>query len=173
MENAIYNGGFDPRNTFMLDAGETMEFAAGGVAKKGPKVPVGTELVDNTGAIVPSVVVKDRVVLAEDGVVTVIVTVDRKTGRLLTSPDIITRGFIYMRESAELMDGIRNELKRAVNQRFKRIELDRFKQELKDHITHYLYEHTRRSPMVIPVVNAIGSNGKSQIKPKPQPDAGH
>lgn len=172
LDNAIYNGGFDPRNAIMLDAGETMDFVAG-VAKKGPKVPVGTELVDNTGAVVPSVVVKDRVVLAEDGVVTVIVTVDRKTGRLLTSPDIITRGFIYMRESAELMDGIRNELKRAVNQRFKRIELDRFKQELKDHITHYLYEHTRRSPMVIPVVNAIGSNGKSQIKPKPQPDASH
>ncbi|HIA92305.1 TPA: ribonuclease J [Candidatus Saccharibacteria bacterium] len=172
MENAIYNGGFDSRNTFMLDAGETMDFV-NGVAKYGPKVPVGTQLVDNTGSLVPSVVVKDRVVLAEDGVVTVIVTVDRKSGRLLTSPDIITRGFIYMRDNAELMDGIRNELKRAVNQRFKRVELDRFKQELKDHITHFLFEHTRRSPMVIPVVNAIGSNGKSQIKPKPKPDASH
>jgi hypothetical protein len=60
------------------------------------------------------------------------------------------------------MNGLRTELKRAVGQRFKRVDLDRFKAELKDHVTHYLFEHTQRSPIVIPVVNIIG--GKGDVK---------
>ncbi len=124
------------------------------------QVPSGTILVDQTGAIVNNVVVKDRVLLAEEGLVAVVITVDKKNGNLLTSPDIISRGFIYMREQEELMNGLRNEVRRAVQQRFKRIDLDRFKAELKDHITHYLFEQTQRSPIVIPVVNVIG--GKTE-----------
>jgi ribonuclease J len=123
------------------------------------EVPSGTILVDQTGAIVSNVVVKDRVLLAEEGLVAIVLTVDKKSGNLLTSPDIISRGFIYMRENEEVMNGLRVELKRAVQQRFKRIDLDRFKAELKDHVTHYLFEHTGRSPIVIPVVNIIGGAG--------------
>ncbi|HET7320294.1 MAG TPA: ribonuclease J, partial [Candidatus Saccharimonadales bacterium] len=126
------------------------------------EVPHGTILVDQTGAIVSNVVVKDRVLLAEEGLVAVVLTIDKKTGALLTSPDIISRGFIYMRENEEVMNGLRAELKRAVQQRFKRIDLDRFKAELKDHVTHYLFEQTQRSPIVIPVVNVIG--GKGEVK---------
>lgn len=129
------------------------------------EVPSGTILVDQTGAIVNNVVVKDRVLLAEEGLVAVVLTVDKKTGNLLTSPDIISRGFIYMREQEEIMNGLRNEVRRAVQQRFKRIDLDRFKVELKDHITHYLFEQTQRSPIVIPVVNVIGGNGKNEKQP--------
>jgi len=124
------------------------------------QVPSGTILVDQTGAIVNNVVVKDRVLLAEEGLVAVVITVDKKNGNLLTSPDIISRGFIYMREQEEIMNGLRNEVRRAVQQRFKRIDLDRFKVELKDHITHFLFEQTQRSPIVIPVVNVIG--GKTE-----------
>lgn len=124
------------------------------------QVPNGTILVDQTGAVVSNVVVKDRVLLAEEGLVAVVITVDKKTGNLLTSPDIISRGFIYMREQEELMNGLRNEVRRAVQQRFKRVDLDRFKAELKDHMTHYLFEQTQRSPIVIPVVNVIG--GKAE-----------
>ncbi len=120
------------------------------------EVPHGSLLVDQTGDIVSNVVVKDRIVLAGEGMVAVVLTVDRKTGALLTSPDILTRGFIYIRDSEELMNGLRTELRRAIQQRFKRIDLDRFKAELKDHVTHYLYEQTQRSPIVIPVVNVIG-----------------
>lgn len=127
-----------------------------------PDVPYGSLLVDQTGAVVNNVVVKDRVLLSEGGLVAVVVTIDKKTGALLTSPDIVSRGFIYMREQEELMNGLRNELRRAVSQRFKRIDLDRFKAELKDHITHYLFEQTQRSPIVIPVVNVIG--GKGEVK---------
>lgn len=125
-------------------------------------VPHGTILVDQTGAIVNGIVVKDRVLLAEEGLVAVVLTVDKKNGALLTSPDIISRGFIYMRDNEDLMTGLRAELKRAVGQRFKRVDLDRFKVELKDHITHYLFEQTQRSPIVIPVVNVIGGKGETR-----------
>lgn len=125
------------------------------------QVPSGTILVDQTGAIVSNVVVKDRVLLAEEGLVAVVITVDKRNGNLLTSPDIISRGFIYMREQEELMNGLRNEVRRAVQQRFKRVDLDRFKAELKDHMTHYLFEQTQRSPIVIPVVNVIGGKTES------------
>lgn len=123
-------------------------------------VPVGTILVDQSGSVVNNIVVKDRVLLAEEGLVAVVLTVDKKTGTLVTSPDIISRGFIYMREQEELMNGLRTEVRRAVQQRFKRIDLDRFKAEMKDHITHYLFEHTGRSPIVIPVINVVG--GRSE-----------
>jgi ribonuclease J len=133
------------------------------------EVPSGTILVDQTGAIVSNVVVKDRVLLAEEGLVAVVLTVDRKTGNLLTSPDIISRGFIYMREQEEIMNGLRIELRRAVSQRFKRIDLDRFKAELKDHMTHYLFEQTGRSPIVIPVVNIIGGKPEKQTGQSEKP----
>lgn len=126
------------------------------------EVPHGTVLVDQTGAIVSNVVIKDRLMLAEEGLVAVVLTIDKKNGNLLTSPDIISRGFIYMRDSEELMNAFRTELRRAVQQRFKRVDLDRFKAELKDHVTHFLFEYTGRSPIVIPVVNVLGGgNGKS------------
>lgn len=142
-------------------------------------VPHGTVLVDQTGAVVSTIVVKDRVLLAEEGLVAVVLTIDKKTGSLLTSPDIISRGFIYMKDNEELMNAFRNELRRAVTQRYKRVDLDRFKAELKDYVTHFLYEQTQRSPIVIPVVNVIGGrsekanndmhkteNGNAQPQPK-------
>lgn len=124
------------------------------------EVPHGTILVDQTGAIVSTIVVKDRVLLAEEGMVAVVLTVDKKTGALLTSPDIISRGFIYMKENEELMNAFRAELRRAVTQRFKRVDLDRFKAELKDYVTHFLYEQTQHSPIVIPVVNVVGGRAE-------------
>jgi ribonuclease J len=71
-----------------------------------------------------------------------------------------------MRDNEEIMNGLRVELKRAAAQRFKRVDLDRFKAELKEHVTHYLFEHTQRSPIVIPVVNIISGASKQQAKPK-------
>jgi len=127
------------------------------------EVPHGTILVDQTGAIVSNVVIKDRLLLAEEGLVAIVLTVDKKNGNLLTSPDIISRGFIYMRDNEELMNSLRQELRRAATQRFKRVDLDRFKVELREHVTHFLFEQTGRSPIVIPVVNVIGS-GKGDIK---------
>lgn len=126
------------------------------------QVPHGALLVDQNGSIVSNVVIKDRLMLSEEGLVAVVLTVDKKSGNLLTSPDIISRGFIYMRDNEELMNTFRTELKRAVMQRYKRIDLDRFKAELKDYVTHFLYEYTGHSPIVIPVVNVIGGGGPSK-----------
>ncbi len=146
-------------NTANVGNGEVIALTPDTMVIEG-EVPHGTMLVDQTGAIVSNVVVKDRVLLSEEGLVAVVLTIDKKTGNLLTSPDIISRGFIYMRDNEEIMNGLRVELRRAVQQRFKRVDLDRFKVELKDHVNHFLFEHTQRSPIVIPVVNIIGAKGE-------------
>jgi ribonuclease J len=165
IENLVTNQALPAADCYMVENGESIEIKDGKV-RPGPKAPVGTILIDETGGIVPSVVVKDRIVMSEDGIVTVILTIERGSGRLMTSPDIIARGFIYIRDNEELMNGLRTELRRAVQQRFTRIDLDRFKAELKDHITHYLFEHTQRTPIVIPVVNAIAPGGNPNRKPR-------
>ncbi|MDQ5971955.1 MAG: ribonuclease [Patescibacteria group bacterium] len=175
--------GIPRKNTLNFDNGDVVALTANHLQIIG-EVPHGIILVDQTGMIVNNVVVKDRLMLAEEGLVAVILTVDRKTGALLTSPDIISRGFIYMRDSEDLMNEFRAELRRAVGQRFKRIDLDRFKQEIKEHVTHFLYDKTGRSPIVIPVVNVIGGkpegkspNGRrkaapaSNAAPEPSPEA--
>ncbi len=151
------NQGIARKDTLNADNGDVVAFTSDKMEIIG-SVPHGTVLVDQTGAIVSNVVVKDRLMLAEEGLVAVILTVDKKTGNLLTSPDIISRGFIYMRDSEELMNTFRTELRRAVGQRFKRVDLDRFKQEIKEHVTHFLFEQTGRSPIVIPVVNVLGGS---------------
>lgn len=150
--------GIPRANTVNAENGEIVALTRDKIELAG-EVPHGTVLVDQTGAIVNNIVVKDRVLMAEEGIVAIVLTIDKKSGNLLTSPDIISRGFIYMRDNEEIMNGLRVELKRAVQQRFKRVDLDRFKAELKDHVTHYLFEHTQRSPIVIPVVNIVGANG--------------
>lgn len=134
------------------------------------QVPHGSLLVDQTGQIVSNVVVKDRIMLSESGLVVVILTVDKKSGQLLTSPDIVTRGFIYIRDNEELMTRFRSELRRAVMQRFKRIDLDRFKAEIKDHVTHFLYDETNRTPIVIPVVNVVGGKPEGAERGRPSKD---
>ncbi|MEX1995384.1 MAG: ribonuclease J [Candidatus Saccharimonadales bacterium] len=146
-------------NSLNVENGQVISFTPDKMELAG-EVPNGTVLVDQTGSIVSGVVVKDRVLMAEEGLVAVVLTIDRKTGQLLTSPDIISRGFIYMKDNEELMNAFRAELRRAVTQRFKRVDLDRFKAELKDYVTHFLYEQTQRSPIVIPVVNVVG--GRSE-----------
>ncbi len=160
------NEGIPRKNTANVENGEVLAFTPDTMEVVG-EVPHGTVLVDQTGTIVSNVVVKDRLMLAEEGLVAVILTVDKKSGNLMTSPDIITRGFIYIRDSEELMNDFRIELKRAVQQRFKRIDIDRFKAELKDHVTHFLFERTGRSPIVIPVINVIGGGGPRQASGKP------
>ncbi len=157
--------GIPRKNTVNAENGEVIAFTKDTMQVSG-EVPTGTVLVDQSGAVVSGVVVKDRIILAEEGLVAVILTVDRKTGQLMTSPDIISRGFIYMRDSEDLMNDFRTELRRAVAQRFKRVDLDRFKVELKEHITHFLFEQTQRSPIVIPVVNVVGG-GRPEGQPRP------
>lgn len=161
-----------PRHNISLpDNGDCLYFTSE-TAENGGQVPHGSLLVDQTGSVVSGLVVKDRLMLGEQGILTVILTVDKSSGRLLTSPDVISRGFIAMHDSEELMGLFRTELRRAVQQRFKRIEPDRFKAELRDFVTHFLFDQTGRSPIVIPVVNVIdGSAATKTLRADKQPSA--
>jgi ribonuclease J len=141
--------------------GDSLYFTPESV-EHGGSVPYGSLLVDQTGSVLSSLVIKDRLMLSEEGIVTVILTIDKKSGQLLTSPDIVSRGFIAMKDNGDLMTALRVELRRAVQQRFKRVDLDRFKTEMREHITHFLFEQTEHSPIVIPVVNVI--SGKVEAK---------
>lgn len=147
-------------NIFVCDSGDVVEITPDG-AKKSGRIPVGGIMYDDSGAIVSEVVLKDRIHMATEGMFVVVLTVQRGSGRLMTSPDIISRGFIYLRDSEELMGTIRQYLKQKVARSFagKRIDLDVIKKELKDEITHILYDQTRRTPIVIPVINEIGGGG--------------
>ncbi len=148
-------------NIFVCDSGDVVEISQG-QAKKAGRVPVGGLMYDDSGEIVSEVVLKDRIHMATEGIFVVVLTVQKGSGRLLTSPDIISRGFIYLRDSEELMGIIRQYLKQKVARTFngRKADLDVVKKEIKDELTHVLYDQTRRTPIVIPVINEIGGGGK-------------
>jgi len=162
--------GIKKDNIFVCDSGDIIEITSEG-AKKAGRIPVGGIMYDDSGAVVSEVVLKDRIHMATEGMFVVVLTVQRGSGRLLTSPDIISRGFIYLRDSEELMGMIRQYLKQKVARSFsgKHVDLDVIKKELKDEITHILYDQTRRTPIVIPVINEVGGNGgQSGTQPRQQ-----
>lgn len=160
---AVETGVIKRENCLNAELGDVIELTPN-TMKVVDRVAAGTVLVDNTGAEVSNVVIKDRLLMAQDGIITVILTLKKGSGQLLTSPDIISRGFIYLRESEELMNEIRKEARFFALRKFKGMPLDDFKQNLRDHIAHLLYSRTERSPIVIPVVNVVG--GSSPAKPK-------
>lgn len=103
--------------------------------------------------------------MSQEGIFVVMLTIQKGTGRLLTSPDIISRGFIYLRDSEELMSLIRQYLKQKVARSFAgKYDVDVVKKEIKDEVTHILYDQTRRTPIVIPVINEIGGGSKNANK---------
>jgi ribonuclease J len=166
-ELAEKSAGVPRDNIFVCDSGDVVEITTEG-AKKAGRVPVGGIMYDDSGAIVSEVVLKDRIHMASEGMFVVILTVSKGSGRLLTSPDIISRGFIYLRDSEELMGVIRQYLKQKVARTFngRRVDLDTVKKEIKDELTHVLYDQTRRTPIVIPVINEIGGGGSGGQKPQ-------
>lgn len=155
--------GMKRENIFVCDSGDVIEITQEG-AKKAGRVPVGGVMYDDSGAIVSEVVLKDRIHMSNEGMFVVVLTVSKGSGRLLTSPDIISRGFIYLRDSEELMGIIRQYLKQKVARTFggRKVDLDVVKKEIKDELTHILYDQTRRTPIVIPVINEIGGGGGGQ-----------
>lgn len=156
--------GIKRENIFVCDSGDVLEITTEGARKAG-RIPVGGIMYDDNDTIVSEVVLKDRIHMATEGIFVVVLTVLKGSGRLLTSPDIISRGFIYLRDNEELMGMIRQYLKQKVARNFtnKHVDLDVIKKEIKDEITHILYDQTRRTPIVIPVINEIG--GKTQKTP--------
>ena len=153
--------GIPRKNIFVCDAGDIIEIDIERQAKKAGRIQAGGVMYDDTGAIVSEVVLKDRIHMSQEGMFVVVLTVQRGTGRLLTSPDIISRGFIYLRDSEELMNMIRQYLKQKAARSFAgKYDLDVVKKEIKDEVTHILYDQTRRTPIVIPVINEIGGGLK-------------
>lgn len=151
---------------FVCDSGDVIELDKNKLARKAGRIPVGGIMYDDAGEEVSEVVLKDRIHMASEGMFIVLLTISRQTGRLLTSPDIISRGFIYLRDSEELMSTIRSYLKQKIARGFNRKgDIESFKKELKDEITHVLYDQTRRTPIVIPVVNEINTTPTGQIRP--------
>ena len=149
---------------FVCDAGDVVEFDHEGARKIG-RIPVGGVMYDDSGAVVSEVVLKDRIHMSQEGMFVVVLTIQRGSGRLLTSPDIISRGFIYLRDSEELMGMIRQYLKQKAARAFSgRYDLDVIKKEIKDEVTHILYDQTRRTPIVIPVINEIGGGQQGKQK---------
>ena len=157
--------GIPRKNIFVCDAGDIIEIDIERQAKKAGRIQVGGVMYDDTGAVVSEVVLKDRIHMSQEGMFVVVLTVQRGTGRLLTSPDIISRGFIYLRDSEELMNMIRQYLKQKAARSFTgKYDLDVVKKEIKDEVTHILYDQTRRTPIVIPVINEIGGGLKAPGK---------
>lgn len=152
--------GIPRKNIFVCDSGDVVEITPEEARKSG-RIPVGGIMYDDSGAVVSEVVLKDRIHMSQEGMFVVVLTVHKTTGRLLTSPDIISRGFIYLRDSEELMNLIRQYLKQKAQRSFngRRPDMDALKKEIKDEVTHLLYDQTRRTPIVIPVINEIGGGG--------------
>lgn len=150
------------KNIFVCDSGDVIEITEESARKNG-RVHVGGIMYDDSGQIISDVVLKDRIHMSQEGMFVVILTLQKGTGRLLTSPDIISRGFIYLRDSEELMNLIRQYLKQKVSRGFigRKVDMDVFKKEIKDEITHLLYDQTRRTPIIIPVINEIGGGARS------------
>ena len=116
-------------------------------------------MVDGLGVgDVSNIVLRDRKAMAEEGIFVVIVTVDHQNNQILTSPDIISRGFIYMRESEDLVHKARAEVKKIFVKYLTRetgsvkVDYATVKQKLRDELSEFLFRETERRPMVIPVV---------------------
>lgn len=162
--------GIPKQNIFVCDAGDIIEVDYERQAKKAGRIQVGGVMYDDSGAIVSEVVLKDRIHMATEGMFVVVLTIQKGTGRLLTSPDIISRGFIYLRDSEELMSLIRQYLRQKMTKGLSgKYDVEVLKKEVKDEVTHILYDQTRRTPIVIPVINEIGLRGPGGGQgPRPQ-----
>lgn len=152
---AIENG-MTSDHIFVFEDGEVIEIDDQGAKLSKHSVPVGSVMVDGLGVgDIGNIVLRDRQAMAQEGLFVVIATVDRNNGKLITSPDIISRGFVYMRESNELINGARNEIKKIFanfSQAWGPDWKKDIKEILKEDVGNYLYKNTKRRPMVIPVV---------------------
>ncbi len=156
--------GLNPNQVTLVDNGAVLEFDKSGNMKQESTVPTGSVLVDQNGYVVPNLVVKDRLLMADDGIVVAVLTMDKKSKQLLSSPDIISRGFIHMQESSSLVNDLRDYMRSFTRQHARRADIKDFKQNLRDGISGFLYQETQRAPVVIPVVNMVESSNKPKGK---------
>jgi ribonuclease J len=151
---------FKPENILLAEDGTIMEFSRG-FGKIVNKAPVGYIYVDGTSVgDVGNVVVRDRQMLAKDGMLMVVVSIDRATGELVAGPDVVSRGFVYMRQSTDLIEATKTTVRDALTARngtAAAIQGDSqfVSRKIKDVVSEFLYRETRRRPMVLPVVMEV------------------
>ncbi len=146
--------GMNPSHIFVCDIGQVLELDKNSCKRNGT-VPAGRVLVDGYGVgDVGNIVLRDRRHLAQDGLIVVVATVDTDTRTLLSGPDIISRGFVYVRESEQLMEDVRNIARDSLMETIDAgvTEWTQMKQNIKDDLSKYLYSKTKRKPMILPVI---------------------
>ena len=149
--------GIAPKNICIAEIGNVIELT-GKTWKINQTIPAGQVFVDGTGVgDVGSVVLRDRKHLAEDGMIVVCVSINAQDGGVITGPDIITRGFIYVKESEELMESLREVSMEAIErcQRKRIRDWNTIKTAIKNDLSGYLYKTTKRNPMILPVIMEI------------------
>ena len=149
--------GIPPKNIFISDIGRPIELTATGGRLANP-VPAGKVLVDGLGVgDVGTAVLRDRKHLSQDGLIVVVVTLERATGRVLAGPDIISRGFIYVKEAEDLIEKLRrlcaDSVQRCLDGKIR--DWSTIKTTLKNDVSDYLYRATKRSPMILPVITEV------------------
>jgi len=149
--------GFPRKNIFILDNGSALEINQQGPRIADKKIPIEYVFVDGLGVgDIGQIVLRDRQAMAKDGMFVVIVTVNSRNGQVINSPDIISRGFIYMRESKDLLFQVRQKVKQIVHQataiEHSPINQTYIKENLRDKIGQFLFTKTQRRPMVLPVI---------------------
>ena len=149
--------GIDKDNIFMLTNGRVLEMNEE-EAKFNGSVPSGRVLVDGLGVgDVGNIVLRDRQHLAQDGLIVIVLTMDSQTGEVVAGPDVISRGFVYVRESENLMDDVKSVVRHEVAKCEERGVRDwsTIKSTVKENLRDYLFIKTKRNPMIIPIIMEV------------------
>jgi len=146
--------GIKPHNIFVVENGQVLEFTKK-TGRLAGKVPAGRVLVDGLGVgDVGNIVLRDRKQLAQDGIIIVVLTLSRESGEIVAGPDIVTRGFVYVRESEQLIEEAKQKVTEALEKCFNHgiMEWSAIKSQVRDALGKYLFEKTRRRPMILPII---------------------
>ena len=149
--------GIPPENIIISDIGKVIE-VDGKSARINGCVPSGRVLVDGLGVgDVGNIVLRDRQHLAQDGLIVVVATMDQNTGALIAGPDIVSRGFVYVREAEALMEDVKNCAKKSLMycEEHQIKEWNTIKSTVKDNLTRLLMERTKRKPMILPIIMEV------------------
>ena len=146
--------GLPEKNLVICENGDVIE-ATRNYIKKNGSVTSGQVFVDGLGVgDVGNIVLRDRKHLSQDGILTVVVTIEKQTGKVVSGPDIISRGFVYVRESEGLMDEAREIVRSVLKDCEERQITDwaTLKSKMRDELREFLYEKTKRKPMILPII---------------------
>ncbi len=149
--------GIEKENSFVMDNGEVLALTRDEASVVG-KVPSGAVYVDGHGiGDIGNIVLRDRRILSEEGLVVVVVSLDMKNFKVSAGPDIISRGFVYMRESSDLINDAQSMLAKHLQEVMnkKTTQWSEIKNEIIDLLSPYLYEKTKRKPMILPIIMEV------------------